>query len=287
MGVERAGTLRLGDLEIRRLGFGAMRITGDGIWGDPPDRAEAHRVLRRAVELGVQLIDTADSYGPEVSEYLLAEALHPYPEDLVIATKGGLVRGGPGDWTRDGRPDHLERAVHNSLRRLRLDRIDVYQLHAPDPNVRFEDSVGRLARLREQGKIRHVALSNVSVAQIEQARKIVPIVSVQNRFNLVDRKHDAVLAHCTDQRLGFMPWNPLNTGDLAGDGGSAVARIAQTHDASPGQVALAWLLARSPVMLPIPGTGSIDHLEENCAAADLTLDRDDLRSLDELASAPT
>lgn len=288
MGIGNAGTFRIGDdLEVNRLGFGAMRITGKGIWGDPPDRAKAHRVLRRAVDVGVELIDTADSYGPEVSEYLIAEALHPYPEGLVVATKGGLVRGGPNDWVRDGRPDHLERALNNSLRRLRLERIDVYQLHAPDPNVPFEASVTRLAKLREAGKIRHVALSNVSVAQLDQARSIVPIVSVQNRFNLCDRKHEAVLDHCTKERIGFIPWNPLNTGDLPDGAESTIGRIARKHGATPSQVALAWLLARSPVMLPIPGTGSVEHLEENCAAADVSLERDDLRALDELAAAPT
>lgn len=282
MEIEAAGTVKLGDLEVIRLGFGAMRITGPGIWGDPPDRHRAHQVLQRAVDLGVQFIDTADSYGPEVSEYLLAEALHPYPTDLVIATKGGLVRNGPDLWDRDGRPDHLERAVHNSLRRLRLDRIDVYQLHAPDPDVPFERSVERLARMREQGKIRHVALSNVTVDQLEQARRIVPIVSVQNRYNLVDRKHEAVLRHCTREGIAFIPWAPLHTGD-----GEVVQRIATQHGRTASQVALAWLLARSPVMLPIPGTGSVEHLEQNCAAATLRLDPEDIRTLDALTDRPT
>lgn len=279
MGVEQAGTFTLGgDLTVPRLGFGAMRVTGPGIWGDPPDRARALTVLRRAVELGVRLIDTADSYGPEISEYLLREALHPYPPDLVIATKGGLVRNGPGEWSRDGRPDHLERALHNSLRRLGLDVIDLYQLHAVDPEVPLADSVGRLARLREQGKIRHVALSNVTVDQLDEARQIVEIVSVQNRFNLLDRHHEDVLERCNELGIAFIPWAPLHTGPTDPPA-QPIVDVARKHRATPPQVALAWLLARAPVMLPIPGTGSVEHLEENCAAAGLRLDPEDLRQL--------
>ena len=273
-------TFRIGgDLEVHRLGFGAMRVTGKGIWGHPRDVEGARALLRRVVELGVDLIDTADSYGPEVSEYLLAEALHPYPRGLVIATKGGLVRGGPDDWQRDGRPAHLERALNNSLRRLRLERIDLYQLHAPDEKVPFEDQVGALARAREAGKIRHVGLSNVSVDHIERARRIVPIATVQNRYNLSDRKHETVLRHCEAQGIGFIPWYPIASGDLSG-GTGPIAEIAAKHEATPSQVALAWLLARSPVMLPIPGTSSIAHLEENLGASRLRLDDEDLRAAD-------
>ncbi|MFN8218190.1 MAG: aldo/keto reductase [Solirubrobacterales bacterium] len=274
---DTAGTITLGDLTVRRLGFGAMRITGDGVWGPPPDRDAALAVLRRAVELGVNLIDTADSYGPEVSEELIAEALRPYPEDLVIATKGGLVRTGPGEWPRNGRPEHLREACEGSLRRLRLDRIDVYQLHAPDPDVPYEESVGTLRELQEEGKIRHVGVSNVSVEQLEQARGIVDVVSVQNRFNLGDRHAADVLAACQDAGLAFIPWFPLNAGSLAEPGGPA-AEIAAAHDASPAQVALAWLLALEST-LPIPGTGSISHLEENLAAASIELSEDEAEQL--------
>jgi aryl-alcohol dehydrogenase-like predicted oxidoreductase len=275
------GTVDLGDgLAVRRLGFGAMRITGRGVWGPPPDRDEAIAVLRRAVELGVNLIDTADSYGPEVSEELIAEALHPYPEGLVIATKGGLRRTGPGEWPRDGRPEHLLEACDGSLRRLRVDRIDLYQLHSPDANVPYEESVGALKRLREEGKIRHVGVSNVSVEQLRVAREIVPVVSVQNRFNLADRSSEDVLEECGRQRLGFIPWFPLSAGSLAEPGG-LVTEIAKRHDATPAQVAIAWLLQRSPMMLPIPGTGSIAHLEENIATAQLDLSDDEMRGLNE------
>ncbi len=266
---QSAGTIELGDLTVRRLGFGAMRVTGEGVWGPPPDHEAALAVLRRAVELGVNLIDTADSYGPEVSEELLAEALHPYPDGLVIATKGGLVRTGPGEWPREGRPEHLREACEGSLRRLRVDRIDLYQLHAPDPEVPYEDSVGTLKELQDEGKIRHVGVSNVSVAQLEQARGIVDVVSVQNRFNLGDRHAADVLAACQEAEIAFIPWFPLNAGALAEPGGPA-AEIAAAHDASPAQVALAWLLA-TPATLPIPGTSSIEHLEENLAATSLTL----------------
>jgi aryl-alcohol dehydrogenase-like predicted oxidoreductase len=276
---ELVGTLTLGgELTVRRLGYGAMRITGKGVWGPPADHDEALRVLRRAVELGVNLIDTADSYGPEVSEGLIAEALHPYPDGLVIATKGGLTRSGPDSWNRDGRPEHLREACEGSLRRLRLDRIDIYQLHAPDPKVPFEESVGTMASLHDEGKVRLVGLSNVSVEQLHQALEIVPIVSVQNRFNLTDRSSEDVLDECERLGIGFIPWFPLATGKLARPGGP-LDEIAERHDATPSQIALAWLLARSPVMLPIPGTGSVEHLEENLAAAVIELSEDEVASL--------
>ncbi|MEY2514460.1 MAG: pyridoxine 4-dehydrogenase [bacterium] len=271
-----------GDLEVHRLGFGAMRITGSGVWGPPADHGNALAVLRRAVELGVDLIDTADSYGPAVSEELIAEALNPYPDALVVATKGGLERGGPGQWSRNGRPEHLRDACEASLQRLRVDRIDVYQLHSPDPDVPYEDSVGALKQLQDEGKIRHVGISNVSVEELEQARAIVEVVTVQNRFNLTDRHSDDVLAVCERDGIGFFPWFPLAAGELAKPGGP-VADIAERHDATPGQVALAWLLQRSPVMLPIPGTGSVEHLEENVAAADLTLSDDEMARLEQAA----
>jgi pyridoxine 4-dehydrogenase len=276
---ETAGTLTLGgELTVRRLGFGAMRITGDGIWGPPKDRDGAIATLRRAVELGINLIDTADSYGPYVSEELIAEALHPYPEDLVIATKGGLTRTGPGQWPRDGRPEHLREACEGSLRRLQLDRIDLYQLHAPDPNVPYEDSVGALKELRDEGKIRLVGVSNVSIKQLETAREIVPIATVQNRFNLVDRSSDDVLERCEELGIGFIPWFPLAAGSLAEPGGP-LTEIAARHDSAPAQIAMAWLLARSEVMLPIPGTSSVEHLEENVAAAGSELSDEEIAAL--------
>jgi pyridoxine 4-dehydrogenase len=259
-----------GDLEVRRLGFGAMRITGDGIWGPPDDPDEARRLLRRVVDIGVNLIDTADSYGPEVSENLIAEALHPYPDGLVIATKGGLTRTGPGQWPRDGRPEHLREACEGSLRRLKVDRIDLYQLHSPDEKVPYEDSVGALKELQDEGKIRHIGVSNVSTQELEQARGIVEVVTVQNRYNLTDRSSEDVLDACEQAGIGFIPWFPLAMGSLAEPGG-ALDEVAHAHDATPSQVALAWLLARSKVMLPIPGTSSVEHLEENMAAAELTL----------------
>ncbi|MDX6668085.1 MAG: pyridoxine 4-dehydrogenase [Solirubrobacteraceae bacterium] len=276
---EAVGTFRLGDgPTVRRLGFGAMRITGQGIWGPPEDRDEAKRVLRRAVELGVNLIDTADAYGPDVSEQLIAEALHPYPDDLVIATKGGLLRSGPGEWEPDGRPEHLREACDGSLRRLRLDAIELYQLHRPDPEVPFADSVGALIELRDEGKIRHIGLSNVTVDQLAEALAMTEIVTVQNRYNLVDRDSEDVLEDCTRRGVGFIPWWPLAVGRLARTGGP-LDEIAAAHDATPAQVALAWMLHRSPVMLPIPGTSSVEHLEENLAAAQLDLSEDEVQRL--------
>ena len=267
-----------GDLEVRRLGFGAMRITGEGIWGPPDDPEEAKRLLRRVVERGVNLIDTADSYGPEVSENLIADELHPYPDGLVIATKGGLRRTGPGQWPRDARPERLKECCEASLRRLKLDRIDLYQLHSPDPKVPYEDSVGALKELQGEGKIRHIGISNVSVDELEQARGIVEVVTVQNRFNLEDRDSEDVLERCDELGIGFIPWFPLAVGRLAESGGP-LERIAGEHDATPAQVALAWLLARSEVMLPIPGTSSIEHFEENLAAADIELSTEQVAAI--------
>ena len=267
-----------GDLQVRRLGFGAMRITGEGIWGPPDDPEEAKRLLRRVVERGVNLIDTADSYGPEVSENLIADELHPYPDGLVIATKGGLRRTGPGQWPRDARPERLKECCEASLRRLKLDRIDLYQLHSPDPKVPYEDSVGALKELQGEGKIRHIGISNVSVDELEQARGIVEVVTVQNRFNLEDRDSEDVLERCDELGIGFIPWFPLAVGRLAESGGP-LERIAGEHDATPAQVALAWLLARSEVMLPIPGTSSIEHFEENLAAADIELSTEQVAAI--------
>ncbi len=274
-----AGTFDIGgDLRVNRLGFGAMRITGKGIWGEPENPEEARCVLERAIELGINLIDTADSYGPDVSERLIGETLYPYPEDLVIATKGGLLRDGPGQWRPDGRPEHLREACEGSLKRLRVDRIDLYQLHRIDPRVPAEESLGALAELREEGKIHHVGLSEVSVEEIQRAQEIVPVVSVQNRYNLTDRGSEDVLDFCEREGIGFIPWFPLAVGDLARPGGP-LDEIAARHDATPGQIALAWLLWRSPVMLPIPGTSSVAHLEENTAAASLELDEEELAAL--------
>jgi pyridoxine 4-dehydrogenase len=267
-----------GDLEVRRLGFGAMRITGDGIWGPPDDPEEAKRLLRRVVDVGVNLIDTADSYGPEVSENLIADALHPYPDGLVIATKGGLRRTGPGEWPSDARPERLKQCCEDSLRRLRLERIDLYQLHAPDPKVPFEDSVGALRELQHEGKIRHVGISNVSLEQLEQARGLVDVVTVQNRYNLTNRTSEDVLNACDEAGIGFIPWFPLAVGSLA-EAGGALEEVAHAHDATPAQVALAWLLARSQVMVPIPGTGSVEHLEENVEAVELTLTHEERETI--------
>jgi pyridoxine 4-dehydrogenase len=263
-----AGTVKLGDLTVNRLGYGAMRITGKGIWGPPPDHAAAIATLRRAVELGVNFIDTADSYGPNVSEEIIAEALSPYPAGLVIATKGGWERVGPGQWIHNASPKHLQEAVEGSLKRLRLDRIAVYQLHIPDPAVSFDASMETLAHLREQDKIQHVALSNVTLEHLERARKIVPIVSVQNRYSFADREWDFLLDHCEKHGIAFIPWAPLGQNRQAHD---LLDRVAGELHATPLQVALAWLLARSKVILPIPGTSSVAHVEENIAAGGLKL----------------
>jgi pyridoxine 4-dehydrogenase len=279
--VRLAGNVSLGgELSVHRLGFGAMRLTGDGIWGPPKDRKRALAVLRRAVELGVNFIDTADSYGPYVSEELIAEALFPYPKDLVIATKGGWNRPGPDQWTHDASPSHLRKAIEGSLKRLRLDRIDLYQLHIPDPAVSFDASVETLAKLRNEGKIRLVGLSNVTQEHIERASRIVPIVSVQNRYSFADREWDYVVSYCQRDGIVFIPWYPLAAGAVAGE---ALHRVAKAHGASPTQIALAWLLLRSPFMLPIPGTSSIEHLEQNIAAASIRLTGEEY---EELASVP-
>jgi pyridoxine 4-dehydrogenase len=277
-----AGQRVLGaDLKINRLGFGAMRITGPGVWGDPPDVSTAVRVLQRAVRLGVTFIDTADSYGPEVSENLIARALHPYSPDIVIATKGGLVRPGPDSWNRDARPEHLRRACEASLKRLRRDRIDLYQLHAPDPKVPLEESIGELVRLQGEGKIRHIGVSNVSIGELERCERLTPVVSVQNRYNLEDRHSDKVLAYCESKAIAFLPWAPLGPGrHTQGSGGSrALKKVAGRHGISVGQAAIAWLLERSAVMVPIPGTGSLEHLEQNVAAASVRLTSADMDEL--------
>ncbi|GAC1397843.1 MAG: aldo/keto reductase [Ktedonobacteraceae bacterium] len=285
---EASGTLTLGgDLKVYRLGFGAMRITGEGIWGSPKDKQEAIAVLHRALELGINLIDTADSYGPEVSESLIAEALYPYPKGLVIATKGGLLRTGPGQWPQDGSPRHLREALEGSLKRLRLDTIDIYQFHRPDPKVPFEDSVGEIAKMQSEGKIRHVGLSNVTVEQLAQAQKIVPIVTIQNHYNLSKRESEGMTVQqseemidvCARQGIGFIPWNPLSTGELAQQGGQ-LDQIAKQHNAQPSQIALAWLLHRSSTMLPIPGTSSAKHLEENAMGAMLKLTQEEYDVID-------
>ncbi len=274
-----AGTFTLGDLRVHRLGYGAMRVTGEGVWGPPADREEAVAVLRRAVELGVNFFDTADSYGPEVSEELIAEALHPYPEDVVVATKGGYTRPGPGKWEPDGRPGHLREACEASLKRLQVERIDLYQLHVPDPDVPYEESVGALEELQVEGKIRYIGVSNVDLEHLETARGIVEVVSVQDRFNLTDRDSEDVLERCVELGIGFIPWFPLATGELA-EGDGALGEIAEAHDATPAQVTLAWLLRRAPVMLPIPGTSSVEHLEENVGAAAIRLSDDEAERLD-------
>jgi pyridoxine 4-dehydrogenase len=273
-----------GDLRATRLGFGAMRITGNGVWGEPADRTEAVRVLRRAVELGINFIDTADSYGPGVSEEIIAEALHPYPPGLVIATKGGFDRPGPNRWVENGKPEHLRSACEGSLRRLRLERIDLYQLHRIDPKVPAEDQLGTLRDLQTQGKIKHIGLSEVSVRQIQHARTIVPIVSVQNRYSVTDRGSEDVLEYCEKEKMGFIPWFPLAAGRVSGPE-SPIGRIAVRWKATPSQVALAWLLARSPVILPIPGTSKVEHLEENVAAAVLKVDASQMQELDRMARA--
>jgi pyridoxine 4-dehydrogenase len=277
-----SGTFAIGgDIPVHRLGFGAMQLTGDGVWGEPADHSEAIAVLRRALELGINLIDTADSYGPEVAERLIAEALHPYPAGLLIATKAGFQRPGPNKWVEDGRPEHLRSAVDGSLGRLRLQRIDLLQLHRIDPKVAMEDQIGALVDLQREGKIRHIGLSEVSVKQIEAVRRITPIVSVQNRYNLADRNSEDVLEYCTREKLGFIPWFPLATGELAKHDGP-LTRAAKRLDAQPAQVALAWLLHKSPVMLPIPGTSKVKHLEENTAAALIELDDATAKELERL-----
>ena len=277
-------TFKLGsDLTVNRLGFGAMRITGEGIWGWPPDRENALKVLKRATELGVNLIDTADAYGPDTSELLIAEALHPYPKGLVIATKGGLTRPGPGEWVPNCRPEHLKQAVEGSLKRLRLERIDLYQLHTVDPKVPIEESAGALKQMQDAGKIRHIGLSNVDTGEIARARKIVPIVSVQNRYNIEDRKSENVLAYCEKENLGFLPWFPIG-GSHGLKPENPLNTAAKAHGVSVFQVALAWLLSRSPVMLPIPGTSSLAHLEENVAAPKLKLTPEEWKAIDAIAS---
>ena len=270
-----SGAMPLGDIRVNRLGFGAMRITGDGIWGEPADARTARAVLRRALDLGVNFIDTADAYGPKVSERLIAEALHPYTAGLIIATKGGMVRSGPNQWERDARPEHLRAACEASLQRLKLSRIDVYQLHAVDPTVPLEDSIGELARLQSAGKIRHIGVSNFSVEQLQRAQKLIKVVSVQNRYNVADRNSDDVLHFCERENIAFIPWSPLAQRQQAAGTGSgpiaALQRVAAQRHISLSQATLAWLLARSPVMLPIPGTSSLAHLEDNVAAASIHL----------------
>lgn len=281
----KAGEFRIGnDLRVTRLGFGSMRLTGKGIWGEPVDRSEAIRVLRRAVELGINFIDTADSYGPAVSEEIIAEALYPYPANLVIATKGGFERPGPGRWVENGRPEHLRSACEGSLRRLRLSRIDLYQLHRIDAKVPAEDQLGTLRELQAEGKIKHIGLSEVSVQQIQHAQTMIPIVSVQNRYSLADRGSEDVLRYCEKEKMGFIPWFPLAAGKLSG-GDSPIGRVAERLNATPSQVALAWLLSRSPVMLPIPGTSSVAHLEENIAAAGLKIGDKEMQELAHAAHA--
>src|SRR5207248_8877462 len=289
-----SGTFTIGgDLTVYRLGFGTMRLTGPGIWGPPADKQEALAVLHHALELGVNLLDTADSYGPEVAESLIAEALYPYPKDLVIATKGGLLRTGPNQWPQDGRPEHLRNALEGSLRRLRLDRIDIYQFHRPDPKVPYEDSVGELAKLRQEGKIRHVGLSNVTIDQLARAQKIVPIVTVQNHYNLAMRQSEqmtvaeseAMIDLCERQGIGFIPWFPLATGELAREGGP-LDQITRRHSAKPSQIAIAWLLQRSSNMLPIPGTSSVKHLEENVLGATIKLTQEEFDALDRSSRLP-
>ena len=273
-----AGTISIGgDLNVNRLGYGAMQLTGEGVWGPPEDRESAIAVLRRALELGINLIDTADAYGPGANEELIAEALYPYPSDLVIATKGGLTRSGPGAWARDGRPEYLRARLDDSLRRLRLDRIDVYQLHAPDEKTPFVDSVRALAQARAGGKIRHVGLSNVDVDQLREAQKIVPIVSVQNRYSASHRVSEDVLNYCSDHGIAFIPWFPLDNGSVVA---KAIDNVATSQGATPYQVALAWLLRRSPMMLPIPGTSSLKHLLENVEAASIRLTDDQFNAID-------
>lgn len=269
-----------GDLEVNRLGFGAMRITGEGVWGQPKDKDEALRVLKRSLELGVNLIDTADAYGPYVSEELIAEALYPYPAGLVIATKVGLVRTGPGVWNQDARPEHIREAIKGSLQRLKLDHIDLYQLHRIDSKVPVAETIGAILELQKAGTIKHFGLSEVTVEEIKEVQRMIPVVSVQNLYNLTDRKHEDVLKYCEEQNIGFIPWFPLATGKLATE--SRLSEIAEKYQATPSQIALAWLLKKSPVMLPIPGTSSVAHLEENMAAAKIELSDEDFAIVDSL-----
>jgi pyridoxine 4-dehydrogenase len=278
-----AGTVSLaGELTVNRLGFGAMRITGDGIWGDPKDPAECKRVLRRLLDLNVNFIDTADAYGPEVSENLIAEALHPYPKGLVIATKGGLTRQGPNQWIPVARAEYLRQCVEMSLRRLKVERIELYQLHRFDPKVPVEESLGELKKMQEEGKIRHIGLSETTVADIQRAQKIVTVASVQNKYNITDRVYEDVVDYCAKNKIAFIPWFPLAAGELTKPGG-VLDKIAQAHKATTSQVAIAWLLRRSPVMLPIPGTSKVKHLEENVATAELKLSESEWNSLEEAA----
>lgn len=279
-----AGTVTLGDITVNRLGYGAMRITGPGIWGPPKDREGALAVLRSAIELGVNFIDTADSYGPGVSEELIAEALFPYPKDLVIATKGGWNRPAPGHWSHDSSPKHLREALEGSLKRLRLERIDLYQLHTPDPAISFDASMEALAEMQREGKIRHIGLSNVTREHVERAQKIVKIVSGQNRYSVFDREWEHVLNFCDQHKLAFIPWFPLGAGGVGHD---VLSRVAQAHRAKPIQVALSWLLQRSQIMLPIPGTSSVEHLQENISAAAIHLAQDEFRQLDEVNGKTT
>ncbi len=273
---EAAGVIDVGgDLTVNRMGFGAMRVTGNGIWGEPPDRERAKAAIRRAVELGVTFIDTADSYGPAVSEILIAEALRPYPDELVIATKGGMLRPGPGRWEPDGRPEHLRQACEGSLLRLQLDQIPLYQLHRPDPKVPVAESIGALAELKDEGKIRHIGVSNVSEAQLRQAQEVAPIVSVQNRYNAGDRLSEPMVDLCEQEQLVFLPWAPIQQADRIG----VISEVARRHGASERQVVLAWLLARSPQILPIPGSGSAEHVEANIAAAAIELTADEVASI--------
>jgi pyridoxine 4-dehydrogenase len=283
MNASKSGTFKIeGDLEVNRLGFGAMRITGEGVWGQPKDKPEALAVLKRAVELEVNLIDTSDAYGPNVSEELIAEALYPYSDGLVIATKGGLVRPSAGVWDTDGRPEHLREALEGSLERLKLERIDLYQLHRIDPKVPLVDTIGTLADMQKEGKIRHLGLSEVSVEEIKEVQKMVKVASVQNLYNLTDRKHEDVLTYCEENGIGFIPWYPLATGKLTND--SRLSEIADKHSATASQVALAWLLKKSPVILPIPGTSSVAHLEENVAAVNVDLSDEEFTALDSLSA---
>lgn len=281
---EASGTFRLGgDLEINRLGYGTMQLTGTGVWGEPKDRGEAIRVIKRAVELGVNFFDTADAYGPEVTDNLLREALHPYGDDITVATKVGQTRQGPNLWTPLGRPDYLRQQAELSLRHLGVERIDLLQLHRIDPNTPFEDQIGELKKLQDEGKIRHIGLSEVTVAEVKAAQEIAPIVSVQNLYNLADRSSEELLDWATEQGIGFIPWFPLATGQLTGEG-SPLTELAKQHNASPSQLALAWLLKRSPVMLPIPGTSSVAHLEDNLVGATIELTDDEFEALSKAAA---